>query len=126
MRAADLRADLLCRLADEAVLGLEPNQDDPVRTLIGERHRLYHLFEACDLEHKEELQAEYHNQLDDLDQKIAAATAKSRTGLLLQLRLLNEESFRNKNRGPLIDAVFRGICDLIPLSRKGSGRAAQP
>ncbi len=126
MSAADLRADLLRRLADEAALGLEPNQDDPVRTLISERRRLYHLFEACDLEHEEELQAEYHDQLDELDQKIAAATAKSRIGLLLQLRLLNEESFHNKNRGPLIDAVFRGICDLIPLSPKGSGRDAQP
>jgi hypothetical protein len=126
MTADTKHADLLRRLADEAIREIEPNPDDPVLTLILDRHRLFHLYAARDLEHEAELRAECDNQLDDLDREIVAATAKTRTGLLLQLRLLNHESFSNENHRPLIEAVCRGICYLVPLSPKQSGRDAPP
>jgi hypothetical protein len=114
MTADTKHADLLRRLANEAVRELEPSGIDPVIMLVREFERIWRLGAACTRDDLGGLIGDVEEVAAGLGQQIVDTVATSKMGLICQARLAQHENFPDYLLDDLLNAVHHGIVDLVP------------
>jgi hypothetical protein len=117
--------DLLRRLADEAISDLKLDDDsDPLCMLTKEYTRLWQLAAACNRDDIGGLIGDVSEISADLEQQIVDTVATTKTGLILQARLLTHQNFGTHLFPDLVQVVVRGIMALVPREADRRSRNA--
>jgi hypothetical protein len=106
-------AALLRRLADKVIRDLKPN-DDPLCNMCREFERIWRLADGCHDDDFEAFSGEVNEITADLEQQIVDTVATTKTGLILQARLLTHQNFGTHLFPDLVQVVVRGIMALVP------------
>ncbi len=95
---------------------------DPVCNLIWERQQLIALWKGNAQQDEPLAEDDWHDELCDLDDTIAATEAISLSGLIAQIQLLTDEVWPNADRdlqAQLVGTTIRALPRLVAEGQRG-------